>query len=109
MLLAIVMLIFIIFPGFGFRRQQLQQALVGFLALMLSLVVLRYFFYEFSEKLDLSGPSPSLVLSPAYLLTELFPDIPAKDGSGRSFPGDHATVLIVWAAYLIMNTRCLGR
>jgi membrane-associated phospholipid phosphatase len=108
MLLAIVMLIFIIFPGFGFRRQQLQQALVGFLALMLSLVVLRYFFYEFSEKLDLSGPSPSLVLSPAYLLTELFPDIPAKDGSGRSFPGDHATVLIVWAAYLIMNTRCLG-
>ncbi|KGK40994.1 hypothetical protein LH51_18075 [Nitrincola sp. A-D6] len=108
MLLAVVMLLFLVFPGFGFKRSQLQQALVGFLVLMFVLVPLRYFFYEFAKQLDLSGPSPSMVLSPAYLLTELFPVIPAKDGSSRSFPGDHATVLILWAAYLIMNTRCLG-
>lgn len=108
MLLALIMLMLIVFPGFGFRRPQLQQALVGFLALMIVLVPLRYFFYEFSKQLDLSGLSPSLVLSPVYLLTEMFPDIPAKDGSSRSFPGDHATVLILWAAYLIMNTRCIG-
>lgn len=108
MLLALVMLIFLVFPGFGFKRPQLQQALVGFLVLMIVLVPLRYFFYEAAKLLDLSGPSPSIVLSPAYLLTELFPHIPAKDGSSRSFPGDHATVLILWAAYLIMNTRCLG-
>ena len=108
MMLAFVMLIFIVFPGFGFKRSQLQQALIGFLVLMIVLVPFRYFFYEFSKLMDLSGPSPSMLLSPAYLLTELFPHIPAKDGSSRSFPGDHATVLILWAAYLIMNTRCLG-
>lgn len=108
MLLALVMLVFLVFPGFAFKRPQLQQALVGFLALMIVLVPLRYFFYEGSKLLDLSGNSPSLVLSPVYRLTEMFPHIPAKDGSGRSFPGDHATVLILWAAYLIMNTRCLG-
>ncbi|WP_417582409.1 phosphatase PAP2 family protein [Nitrincola sp.] len=108
MLLALIMLMFITFPGFGFKRPQLQQALIGFLVLMIVLVPLRYFFYEFAKQLDLSGPSPSMTLSPVYLLTELFSDIPAKDGSSRSFPGDHATVLIIWAAYLIMNARCFG-
>lgn len=108
MLLALIMLLLLVFPGFGFKRPQLQQALVGFLALMIVLVPLRYFFYEGAKLLDLSGPSPSMLLSPAYLLTELFPHIPAKDGSSRSFPGDHATVLILWAGYLIMNNRSLG-
>lgn len=108
LLLAVVMLVFLVFPGFGFRREQLQQALVGFLALMVFLLPLRYFFYEFSKLLELSGESPSLLLSPAYRLTELFPHIPAKDGSGRSFPGDHATVLLIWAGYLLLNRRCLG-
>ena len=108
MVLAVVMLAFLIFPGFGFQRSQLQQALIGFLALMIVMVPLRYFFYEFSKSLDLTGPSPSITLVPSYLLTELFPDISAKDASSRSFPGDHATVLLIWAGYLIMNTRCVG-
>lgn len=108
MLLALVMLAFLIFPGMGFQRSQLQQALVGFLALMLIMLPIRYFFYEFSKDLDLSGPSPSITLAPAYLLTELFPGISAKDASSRSFPGDHATVLLLWAAYLLMNKRCVG-
>lgn len=108
MVLAFVMLAFIVFPGFSFQRNQLQQALIGFLALMIVMVPLRYFFYEFSKSLDLTGPSPSITLIPAYLLTELFPDISAKDASSRSFPGDHATVLLIWAGYLIMNKRCLG-
>lgn len=108
MVLAVVMLAFLVFPGFGFQRSQLQQALIGFLALMLIMVPLRYFFYELSKSLDLTGPSPSITLVPTYLLTELFPDISAKDASSRSFPGDHATVLLIWAGYLIMNMRCVG-
>lgn len=36
---------------------------------------------------------PSLVLKPAYMLTELVPSINAKDYSGNSFPGDHAAVM----------------
>lgn len=108
MVLAVIMLMFLVFPGFGFKRSQLQQALVGFLALMIVMVPLRYFFYEFSKMLDLTGPSPSITALPAYMLTELFPNIAAKDASSRSFPGDHATVLLIWAGYLIMNARSLG-
>lgn len=108
MALAIIMLLFLVFPGFGFQRSQLQQALVGFLALMIVMVPLRYFFYEFSKNLDLTGPSPSISVIPAYMLTELFPNISAKDASSRSFPGDHATVLLLWAGYLVMNKRCIG-
>ncbi len=108
MLLALVMLVFLVFPGLGFQRSQLQQALVGFLAIMLVTVVLRYFFYEWAKIVDITGASPSITLSPAIMLTELFPHIPAKDSAGRSFPGDHATVLLIWAGYLLMNRVCLG-
>lgn len=108
MLLALIMLIFLTFPNLGFQRNQLQQALVGFLAVMITTVVFRYFFYELSKALDITGPSPSIVLNPAFMLTEIFPHIPAKDSAGRSFPGDHATVLLIWAGFIIMNKRCTG-
>ena len=48
---------------------------------------------------ELARKSPSLVLEPVYRLTELVPDIKTKDYSGSSFPGDHATVLIMWTGY----------
>ncbi len=108
MILAVIMLLFLVFPGFGFQRNQLQQALVGFLALMILMIPFRFFFYEFAKLMDLTGPSPSITLLPSIMLTELFPNIPAKDASSRSFPGDHATVLLLWAGYLLMNKRCLG-
>lgn len=108
LLLAVVMLSFLIFPGFGFQRNQLQYALIGFLALMIVMLPLRFFFYELAKLMDLTGPSPSITVIPSILLTEVFPHIPAKDASSRSFPGDHATVLLLWAGYLLMNHRCLG-
>ncbi|KAA0876194.1 phosphatase PAP2 family protein [Nitrincola tapanii] len=107
--LAVVMLAFLVFPGPSFRAPQLQQALVGFLALILLLLPFRYVIYEIAKLLELSGPSPSLVLQPAYMLTELFPNISAKDASGRSFPGDHATVMVIWAGYLLWNSPLIGR
>ena len=105
LLLALVMLVFLVFPGLGFKRDQLQQALVGFLALMLVLLLFRELVQETAKLVGLTGPSPSLVLQPAYLLTDMFPNIPTKDSAGRSFPGDHATVMIIWAGYLLYNAR----
>lgn len=49
---------------------------------------------------ELHRKSPSLMLEPVYRLSELVPDINAKDSSGSSFPGDHAAVLMMWAGYL---------
>jgi membrane-associated phospholipid phosphatase len=105
--LAVVMLCFLIFPKLGIPRSELQKTFIGFVVLLFLLLPLRYFFYEFSKAMDLTGPSPSRVLEPAYLLTELFPSIPAKDASSRSFPGDHATILLLWAGYLLMCSRHL--
>ena len=48
---------------------------------------------------ELSRKSPSLILEPVYRLTELVPDITAKDFSASSFPGDHASVLMLWTGY----------
>jgi len=106
--LAVIMLLFLIFPRLCFHRLQLQQALVGFLALMLLLLPFRYGFYELAKVMDLTGPSPSRVLSPSIMLTELFPHINAKDSAGRSFPGDHATVMLLWFGFLLWNKRSFG-
>jgi len=50
--------------------------------------------------LEIDRFSPSKVLQPAYLLTELFPGIDAKDKSSHSFPADHTTVLLLWTGFL---------
>ncbi|MCK5226999.1 MAG: phosphatase PAP2 family protein [Desulfobulbaceae bacterium] len=44
--------------------------------------------------------SPTLVLEHSIRLSELFPDIPLKDASSVSFPGDHATILFLFAAFM---------
>lgn len=48
--------------------------------------------------------SPSNELTPVYLLSELVPQIKAKDSSGQSFPGDHAMVLFLWSGYFFLFT-----
>ena len=54
-------------------------------------------------------PSASLVVEGAARLTELFPtweerwDL--KDSATRSFPGDHASVLLIWAMFMSFFAR----
>lgn len=49
--------------------------------------------------------SPSNDIKPVFRLSELVPGINAKDSSGQSFPGDHATVLILWSGYFFLFTN----
>ncbi|MDB2414489.1 phosphatase PAP2 family protein [Rickettsiales bacterium] len=51
--------------------------------------------------MDFDRKSPTLILEPAYLLSELVPSIKAKDMSGRSFPGDHATILLMVSYFML--------
>jgi Kdo2-lipid A phosphotransferase len=66
-------------------------------ALLGELLVLRVLGYH--------RASPSLVLSPVYRLSELVPEIHAKDASPWSFPGDHGLVLFAVALLLTYQTR----
>jgi membrane-associated phospholipid phosphatase len=44
--------------------------------------------------------SPSLVLKPVFLLSEMVDGIKVKDHSGNSFPGDHGTAVVHFAALI---------
>ena len=46
--------------------------------------------------------SPSRVLTPVHLLSQLVPDIKAKDSTGGSFPGDHAIVLFMFSGFFLI-------
>ena len=80
---------------------QVRRALFAFLALMLMLLLVRFSFDAILKTLDWRRASPSLVVKDAVLLTQLFPDWTAhwylKDSSKQCFPGDHASVLLMWA------------
>lgn len=102
---ALIILASLTFTGLGLQRRQLQPALIGFVLLMVLMFLVRRSLHEWALAQGLSGQSPSLVLQPAYMLSELAPDIPTKDRSGRSFPGDHAAVLLCWVGMLALNLR----
>ncbi|MBA4501634.1 phosphatase PAP2 family protein [Marinobacterium marinum] len=105
---ALLMLAFLIFPGLGLKRNQLQAGFTGFLLLMLLMLPMREVLSDYSEANGLSGPSPSLQLEPAFRFSSELPEIPAKDSASTSFPGDHASVLLVWLGFLLFNARNVG-
>lgn len=105
---ALLMLVFLVFPGLGLERRQLQAAFTGFLLLMLLMLPLRELLSDYAVSARFSGPSPSLQLQPAYLFSEQLPHIPAKDSASTSFPGDHASVLLIWIGFLLSIRRCPG-
>ncbi|WP_286241005.1 phosphatase PAP2 family protein [Neptuniibacter halophilus] len=101
----LIMLVSLTFPGFGIKRDRLQQALIGFILLLVLMFPIRESVYEYARAIGLSGASPSLMLEPAFRFSQIVPDIPAKDSAGHSFPGDHAAVVLTWAGFMILNAR----
>lgn len=103
---ALVMLASMSFHHFGWRKEQLQPALIGFFLLLLFVMLpLRILMHKLALAQGFSPLSPSQVLEPAYLFSDLASDIPAKDRALNSFPGDHATVVLCWASMLALNIR----
>ncbi|MET4000385.1 phosphatase PAP2 family protein [Marinobacterium sp. MBR-109] len=106
---AVVMLLFLVFPGLGgLKRNQLQAAFTGFLLLMLLMLPMRELLSDYAKQSGLSGDSPSLQLEPSYRFSDHLPDIPAKDRANTSFPGDHASVLLVWIGFLLFARPTLA-
>lgn len=97
--LASALLVAILYGRFALsaRRQYLAERIALFLAIFLFTIVM----IEISNTTleELNRHSASMVLEPVYRLTELVPDIEAKDYSASSFPGDHATVLLMFTGF----------
>ncbi|WP_434777169.1 phosphatase PAP2 family protein [Neisseria sp. Ec49-e6-T10] len=104
LLSACVMLYFLIKGDFIFKKEQTRQAFLGCLILMILLLMVRVIFDKWVNTSGLQHASPSLVVPGAFRLTEHIPIwwhvLEPKDASNRSFPGDHASVLLVWAFFV---------
>ena len=105
-LVGVLMLSFLVFPVMIARRN-LQSALTGFVALMIILLPTRALLSLVIRALGYDGHSPSMMIEPAYMLSDMFPHISAKDHSSNSFPGDHASVLFVWCGLVLATRRKL--
>jgi membrane-associated phospholipid phosphatase len=102
---GLIMLGFLIKGNWIFAAVQVRQALYAFLALLLLLLLIRAgLFVEVIKIMHWQRESPSLTVEGAVRLSDLFPEWSRvwqmKDSSERSFPGDHASVLLLWAIFV---------
>ncbi len=92
-----------------FSGAQVRRAFFAFLAVLLLLLLFRVGFAELVKAMDWQRPSASLVVEDSARLTKLFPEWEErwdmKDSATRSFPGDHASVLLIWAMFMSFFAR----
>lgn len=93
-----MILIFLVFIFTGPRSSRIDRlSMFGIMSGMILLSQDGGLVDLYKEIIAVERFSPSLVLEPAYRLSELVPQIKAKDASYSSFPGDHGIVIIIWA------------
>lgn len=106
---GLLMLALIIHSGFVFKQQP-RRALLHLLTLLAVLLVFRVVFSKLVGHFHWQHQSPGLVFTDVFRLSEAFPDLEhwfeVKDRSSRSFPGDHASVLLLWGVF--MSCFCRG-
>lgn len=109
---AVLMLALIIRGDLFFSASQVRLAFLMLLVSLVGLLLLRTGFNQVVKALDWQHAGPSLVLSEVVRMSELFPgwdEYGLKDASKRSFPGDHASVLMLWGLFLASVARWPGR
>ncbi|QLF93194.1 phosphatase PAP2 family protein [Pseudomonas sp. ABC1] len=108
-LVGAVLLVLLIHTGAVFDERQVRPALFTFLALLSVLLVIRVLFDRMAVPMGWQHVSPSLAFEDAYHLSDHFPLLERvfelKDRSRRSFPGDHASVLLLWGLFMALFTQ----
>jgi membrane-associated phospholipid phosphatase len=106
---GVLMLAVMLKADLVFSGAQVRKALYAFLTALIILLLFRVGFSELIKLMGWQRPSPSLVVEGAARLTELFPGWEErwdmKDSATRSFPGDHASVLLIWAMFMSLFAR----
>ncbi|MBE7376244.1 phosphatase PAP2 family protein [Pseudomonas lopnurensis] len=92
-----------------FAQHQLRPALFTFVGLLLVLLVIRVLVTKLAGHFGWQHASPSVEIAGAYHLSDHFPLLERvfelKDRSSRSFPGDHASVLLIWGLFMALFAR----
>jgi membrane-associated phospholipid phosphatase len=109
---GLVMLAVMLKGGLVLPGHQVRRALFAFLCALAVMLLLRVGFADLVKLMGWQRPSASLVVEGSARLTELFPAWEAswdmKDSASRSFPGDHASVLLLWALFMTCIARSWG-
>ncbi len=109
-LVGVILLCLLIRGDWVFKAAQARAATFGFIATLILLVVVRVLYAKLARHLDWQHDSISTVAQGAVHLASYFPSwdnslFEIKDQSARSFPGDHASVLLIWALFLTLFAR----
>lgn len=106
---GVLMLAVMLKANWVFSGVQVRKALYAFLATLVVMLLFRVGFAELVKLMGWQRPSASLVVEGAARLTEIFPGWEKrwdmKDSATRSFPGDHASVLLIWAMFISLFAR----
>lgn len=110
---GLIMLALLIRGDWVFKAAQVRQAFFGFIAVLLLLVVVRALFSKWIHAMGWDHDSPSMVLADPVLLSDWYPQLEKhwelKDRSSQSFPGDHASVLLIWALFMTVCSQRLSQ
>ncbi|MCQ2999195.1 phosphatase PAP2 family protein [Pseudomonas syringae] len=108
---GLILLCLLIKGDWVFKTVQVRAALFGFVSILLLLLIIRTLFSKWLDHSSLQHDSPSMVLDGAIRLSEMYPHLEKawelKDRSSQSFPGDHASVLLIWAMFMTVFSRTL--
>ncbi len=105
LLTGAIMAALLCIPGAVFPRGQIIRGFIAFVLLLILMLGIREGVDGFVNWQDLNRPGPTLVLDDTVKLSELYPDLDAKDRAARSFPGDHASVLFLWMGFCLALSR----
>lgn len=112
LLVGVILLLLLIRGDWIFKASQVRAATFGFICAAVILVVVRVLYAKIAHHFGWQHASISTVLPDAVRLEQYFPSwedtaFEIKDESARSFPGDHASVLLIWALFLTLFSRTL--
>lgn len=112
LLVGVILLLLLIRGDWIFKASHARAATFGFLCSAVVLVVVRVLYAKIAHHFGWQHASISTLLPDAVRLEQFFPGwedtaFEIKDESARSFPGDHASVLLIWALFLTLFARTL--
>ncbi|WP_300628033.1 phosphatase PAP2 family protein [Pseudomonas sp.] len=110
---GIILLALLIRGDWVFKAVQVRQAFFGFLGILLLLLFIRMLFSKLAAHMGWQHSSPSMVIGGAVQMSDFFPGLEKtwelKDRSSQSFPGDHASVLLIWAMFMTVFAKRIGQ
>jgi len=110
---GVILLALLIKGDWVFKASQTRAAMIGFVVTLIVLLVIRAVFSKIIDHSALQHDSASMVIPDAIKLSDIFPVLEEKwqlkDRSSQSFPGDHASVLLIWAMFMTVFSRTVGQ